>query len=305
VSAQRRAELLLLSVTVIWGSTFVVTKSLIEGNSPLFYSAFRFLAAALLVLAFFPLRMMRIPRSTWLKGGVLGLLLYLGFILQTVGLQYTTASKSAFFTGMLVVLTPMVHYAVQQRLNLARKPLRIGNILGVAFAAVGLFLLTAPSGAAFTVGDALTLCCAFLFALYIVYLDFASMEPDKLQLTFVQFLFSGIVGLAVAGIFEIPRVSATTPNLLSFLYLTVAATVVAMWVQNRYQGDTTPTRAAVIFSMEPVIAAVFASVVRGEELGAAGIAGAGIIVGGVLLSEFSEEIPALRGVVRAGSGHKR
>lgn len=300
LSRQQRAELLLISVTAIWGSTFVVGKVLLEENSPLFYSGTRFLASGLILLAIFRGRLVRIPRSTIVKGSILGIFLFIGFAFQTVGLKYTTASKSAFFTGLLVVLTPIVHAVVQRIFGLPRKILRLGNLIGVACVACGLYLLTSPAGAEFNYGDSLTLVCAFMFAFYIVYLDWASSEPDKLQLTYVQFIFCGLAGILTAVGFETIEVSWSARSVISFSYLAIFATIIAMWVQNRFQGETTPTRAAVIFSLEPVIAAVFGYLVRGENVGTAGVIGGAIMLAGVLLSEFSEGVPVLRMMLARG-----
>ena len=140
----------------------------------------------------------------------------------------------------------------------------------------------------------MTLVCALCFAVYVVYLDYASGEPDKLQLTLVQFIACGVLGFVSAPLFEEIRVGWSATYLYSLLYLTIMATVVAMWVQNRYQGDTTPTRAAVVFSMEPVIAGIFAYFVRGEVIGAVGLLGGGTILVGLAVSEFAEEFPGLR-----------
>lgn len=294
MSSQRRAEFLLLSITVIWGSTFVVTKSLLELNSPLWYTMLRFVLAGAFVFIAFPRRILSTTRVALKTGIVLGLFLYIGFAMQTVGMQYTTASKSAFFTGMLVVLTPIVHFFAQNVLSITRKPLKLGNLLGVACAAAGLYLLTAPSGGSFNIGDGMTLICALTFAFYIVYLDTVAPEVDKMQVTFVMFLECGILGLACSLLFEPIRVDYSRDFLIALLYLTIFATVVAMGVQNRYQGDTTPTRAALIFAMEPVIAGILAYFIRGEIIGTLGVVGGGVIVTGLLLSEFSDEIPGLK-----------
>ena len=300
MSTQRRAEGYLFLATVIWGSTFVLAKFIVTENSPLLYTAARFLLATAILFFIFPRRLSKIPRSTLRRGGILGALLFTGFALQTIGQQYTTASKSAFLTGTLVVLTPIVHTIVQRFSRRAKRVLTIGNIAGVLFAAIGLYCMTSPSGAAFNLGDGLTLIAAFLFALYIIYLDVASVEPDRLQLTFVQFLFSGVAGLLCAPIFETMRAVLSLQVMAAFLYLTVFATIVASWIQNRFQGDTTPTRAAVIFSAEPVIAALFAYALRGEDIGLPGVIGGGLIIFGVLLSEFSDLLPGLnRGLTRS------
>jgi len=298
LNIHRRAEFLLLSITVVWGSTFVITKSLLEENTPFLYTGVRFFLAAGLLFAVFPKRILAMPRSSIRHGIVLGLFLFIGFVLQTIGIQYTTASKSAFFTGMLTVFTPLVQYSLQHFFKTTQKYLRVGNVVGAVCAAAGLYLLTSPSGGRFTIGDALSLGCALMFAFYIVYLDYASPEPDKMPMTFVMFLVCGIGGIAGAGIAEPFVMTLSTRFVVSLLYLTIFATVITMAIQNRYQGDTTPARAAVIFALEPVVAAVFAYFVRGEELGMVGIAGGIAVVGGLLLSEFSEEIPQLRKTLR-------
>jgi drug/metabolite transporter (DMT)-like permease len=294
MTKQYRAELYMAAVTFIWGSTFVISKSLLDYTTPLAYTALRFFLSAAIVLILFYKRVSLIPLSTMLKGTVLGIFLFFGFALQTVGLQYTSASKSAFFTGMLVVLTPIVHFTVQHFLKMEKKPLRTGNIIGVIFAAFGLFLLTSPEGSSFNYGDALTLGCAVLFALYIVYLDFASSEPDKLQLTYIQFLVCGILGLISAILFENSHIVFSWQFISGLLYLTIFATIISMWVQNQFQGDTTPTRAALIFALEPVIAAVFAYYFRNEIIGIVGALGGAIILLGLLVSEFSDNLPFLK-----------
>jgi drug/metabolite transporter (DMT)-like permease len=194
---------------------------------------------------------------------------------------------------MLVPLTPIVHYFAQHFFDVKKRLLRIGNIIGVICAAVGLYLLTSPTGSSFNIGDALNLACAFFFAAFIVYLDTVPEETDKLQMTFIQFLVCGVVGVLFAFAFEDIRVSYTAETITGFLYLVVFATVITMWIQNRFQGDTTPTRAAVIFAMEPVVAAILAYIVRNEIIGIVGVIGGVIIVTGLILSEFSEEIPML------------
>jgi drug/metabolite transporter (DMT)-like permease len=294
LSARARAELLLLSVTIIWGSTFVVTKGMIDEISPLWYTAIRFLLAALILASIFPRRIAGTRLSAIKRGTVLGVLLFVGFALQTIGIQFTTASKSAFFTGLLVVLTPIVHVLAQRFLHLPRKTLRIGNVVGVICAAVGLYLLTSPEGSRFNIGDALTIICAIMFALYIVYLDAVGDEPDKMQMTFAMFIVCGLLGVVSAALWEPFTIPSSGSFIASVLCLTVFATVVAMGVQNRFQPDTTPTRAAVIFAMEPVVAGFFAYLVRGEEIGVVGALGGAVMLIGLLLSETSEAIPGLR-----------
>lgn len=237
-------------------------------------------------------------RSSMKHGVVLGVFLFFGFILQTIGLRFTTASKSAFFTGMLTVFTPIIHYAAQHVLSIERRYLKMGNIIGVVCSAIGLFLLTSPAGGEFNIGDALSLGCALMFSCYIVYLDYASAESETMSMTWVMFFVCGLAGLLCAFLFEDISTKFSPNFVISLLYLTIFATVITMAIQNRFQSDTTPTRAAVIFAMEPVVAGILAYFVRGENLGITGFIGAAIILSGLLLSEFSDELPLLNRTIR-------
>ncbi|HEV8537917.1 MAG TPA: DMT family transporter, partial [Bacteroidota bacterium] len=193
-----------------------------------------------------------------------------------------------------VPLTPIVQFVSRRLFKLPERPLKVGNILGVICAAGGLYMLTSPEGSEFNIGDALNLICALFFAVFIVYLDTIPPEVDRTQLTFIQFLFCGVVGLVVAVPFEDIVISTSVEFIAGLLYLTIFATVITMWAQNRFQGDTTPTRAAVIFALEPVVAAIFGFFVRGEIIGMLGVVGGTIIIAGLLLSEFSDDIPLLK-----------
>lgn len=281
MTRRSRAELYLFLITFIWGSTFVTTKYLLEGVSPFLYIAIRFGLAAVLLAVVFRKQMSGLSVGAAKKGGVLGGLLALGFILQTIGLQYTSASKSAFITGMLVVFTPICQLLIE------RRPPRKGNVIGVILVTVGLYFLTSPEGSEFNIGDALTLVCAFLFALYIVYLDMFGKEYEPAQLTLMQFVVAALLGAGGALAFEDVVFTPSQEFMLAILYLAIFATVIAIYVQTRFQKDTTPTRSAVIFSLEPVFAAGFAFLLLGERLGLLGMLGGGLIVGGLLVSELS------------------
>ncbi len=287
MTSKSRAELALLSTTLIWGNTFVAMKFILIDTTPLMNVATRFAVAALIFLLIFRKSLFPIPRSSVVKGSILGLFLFLGFISQNVGLQYTTASKSAFITGMMVVFVPLLQIIVERR-----SP-KLGNILGVALVAAGLWLLTSPSGSQFNIGDALTIGCAVVFAIYIVYLDVISKEMTAAQLTFLQIASCAIYAWICLLFTEKPTFVMSTTSFVSLAYLTLLATVLTTYVQTRFQKDTTPTRAAIIFSVEPVIASISAYFILSEHLGAMGMVGGGLIVVGVLVSELSDGIPVL------------
>lgn len=279
-----RAELVLFCVTFIWGSTFVVTKELLGAFSPFAYIGTRFALATILFVALFPRSVTALRKRSLFHGSILGLLLFAGFVLQTLGLQYTTASKSAFITGMLVVFTPLWQVALERRFP------QLGTVLGVVLVTVGLYFLTSPDGSGFNRGDAMTLGCAFLFGLYIVLLDIFGKRTDAAQLTVMQFIVAAIGGGAVMVLFEDARADLTLGAIGELVYLAVAASVVALYLQTKYQPDTTPARSAVIFSLEPVIAAVLAYLLVGEQLGLIGAFGGVLILSGLLFSQLSDRL---------------
>ena len=288
MTRKTRAEGVLLALTLIWGSTFVVGKLVLVSVTPLQMIAARFMLATIFLLAFFSRRIFPLTRKQVVRGGILGVFLFLGFVAQTVGLTMTTASKSAFITGMMVVFVPLLQVVIERR-----SP-RIGNLVGVAVVTAGLWVLTSPAGASLGTGDVLTLLCAVLFAVYIVYIDVVAHEMSALQLTFIQMSSNAIFALAAsAAIDTLPARVPGGGTVVAIIYLTIFATVLTTFMQTRYQKETSPTRAAIIFTIEPVFAAVTAAIVLGEQIGVGGAAGGALIIGGVLLSELSDGIPLL------------
>ncbi len=282
MTSRKKAELVLLATTVIWGGTFVVMKLGFADISPFLFVAIRFtLGSIIFGLIFFP-HLRSIRRSTIRKGAFLGALLGIGLVLQTYGLEITTASKSAFITGMMVVFTPVAQVFVGRRVP---KP---ENVIGVVVVTAGLYFLTSPGGSGFNLGDALTLVGAFLFGFYIVYLDIYSKEEELFPLAFLQIVTTAVCGWILVP-FETPQIHFTWNLLRLFFYTALLATVITTYTQTRFQKDTTPTRAGILFTLEPVIAAVLAYFVLGEILGMLGIVGALLIVTGILISEFSDK----------------
>jgi drug/metabolite transporter (DMT)-like permease len=288
VNTRSRAEAALLATTLVWGGTFAIVKIGMRDISPLLLIAIRFLIGGGLMLALVGRRIFPVPGQAVLKGSILAAFLFLGFVTQNIGLTITTASKSAFITGMMVIFVPLLQVVIE------RRPPKPGNVLGVAIVTLGLWFLTSPGGQAFNTGDALTLLCSVLFAVYIVYLDVISKEMTTEQLVVIQMTATGLMALAATVLFETPRFVPSAAAIGSLLYLTFLATVVTTYVQTRYQKDTTPTRAVVIFSIEPVIATVIAYFLLGETLGTLGMLGGALIIAGVLVSEFADHIPFLR-----------
>jgi drug/metabolite transporter (DMT)-like permease len=281
MSRRSTAELILFATTFIWSSTFIVLKWGLDELSPLLFLALRFTLAAALFALLFPASVRGLTAGALRDGAWLALFFALGFALQTVGLQYTTASKSAFITGLMVIFTPLVQY-----LWLRRLPTR-ANLAGIAIVTTGLWLLTDPlAGGRLNIGDVLTFFCAISFAVFIVHIDRVSRRHEPLTLTLAQIIpTAGYCWLAVA-LLETPRFEPTWIGVGAVVYLAVAATIVTGYVMTRYQKETTPTRAVVIYTIEPVWTALMAAALLDERLTVAAMIGGGLILAGVLVSEL-------------------
>lgn len=274
------ADLALLGATVIWGGTFVVEKIALRDISPVLLVVLRFWLATLLTGVLWLPRLRRMTRAVLRDGLILGLTLFLGFLFQTVGLAYTTASRSGFITSLTVVFVPFVV------IGLIRKLPSLWAWLGVALAAVGLWFFTQPKLGGFNQGDFLTLLCAVSFAFQIALIEVYTRRHDLIQLLFLELLVTAVLALPALPLLEKPLLRLTPSLIGAVLFCATLATVGALYIQNAAQSKTAATRAAVIFTAEPIFAAFFAYLVLGERFTLSGYIGAGIILAAVLVSEF-------------------
>ncbi len=291
---QYKAELLLLLITFIWGGTFSIVKKALDDVSPLIFLGVRFGISAVLYIFFFHNSFKHFNSLAFKHALIVAFFLFAGFAFQTVGLKYTTASKSAFITGMLVIFTPIAQSIIE------RKPPKPGNLIGISLVTLGLLLLTSKDdsiesfiyslGKNFTIGDFLTLLCAVMFALYIVYIDIYSRQHPTHILVFVQLTLTSVSSFLIAFIFEEPRINLTIGLFFALIYTSLLATVFATYVQTAYQKFTTPTRAAVIFTMEPVFAGIIAWIFLSEKLSPLAVSGSILMLAGLLISELSDVI---------------
>lgn len=279
---RRKSEAILIIITLIWGGTFVVIKGALDDVSPLFFVGVRFAIALAILTPFIVTRLDGFTKPVIKAGMILGAIMFLGFSTQTLGLQYTTASKSGFITGLAVVFTPLLQMVIEKRMP------RPGNLIGVVLVVIGLYLLTSPAGASFNVGDALTLACAFFFALYIVYIDVFSKQFSIIHLVYLQIATVTALSFIFAAGLEDIRISITGNLLFALAYTAILATVVNTYLQTEFQRYTTPVRAAIIFTLEPVFAAVLAFFILHELLGLQGVIGGAIILSGLIVSELSD-----------------
>jgi drug/metabolite transporter (DMT)-like permease len=287
------ADLALLVLTLFWGTTFTFVHRVLDVASPGVFLSARFALAVALLGAVALWRRDRLGPGFWKHGGLLGLFLFLTFAFQTVGLRHTTPARSGFITGLSVLVVPFV-----ARFWLGR-PVRAASWIGVALAVVGLAALTRPFGedvtAAVRFGDGLTAICALACALQIALMSEWAPRHPVVPFTVLQLAvtLAGVVGLAAV---ETPRLALGGGGASTFwatvVFTGVVMTAGAFLIQNWGQARTTAVRAALIFSLEPVSAALFSHFYGGEPLARLDWLGGGLIVLGVIVGEVGGALEA-------------
>jgi drug/metabolite transporter (DMT)-like permease len=273
-----KAELLLVLVTLIWGSTFVVVKEALADASPLPFLGIRFTLAG--ILLFLVMGRGLGERQALGPGFLLGVFLFAGYLCQTTGLLYTTPSKSAFITGFAVILVPFL-----QALHGFR--LRAATIAGALLGLAGIYFLVLPSGVhAVNRGDVLTLFGAVSFAVHIVLVGSYTRRFSFRHLVPVQILVVGLLAAAALPLNLDFRLHWTAGLISALLLTAVLATGFAFSVQNWAQQFTPPAHTALIFALEPVFAALTSRLVLGERLGGKVFMGSALILAGMVISEI-------------------
>jgi len=254
------ATLLLVVVTMIWGSTFFLIRDVVRVLPPTDFLAVRFTIAALAMVAVFWRPMLALGRRDLAIGVGLGALYAVAQILQTVGLAHTEASRSGFITGTYVVLTP-IFGAILLRDHIPRS-----TWLAVLLATAGLATLSLNGfGGGFGFGEGVTLAAAAVYALHIIGLGLYSSPAAAAGLSAVQMVTIAAVCLVAAapGGIELPTGRA---GWTSVLYMALAAGALAIWAQTWAQSHLSATRAAIVMTLEPVFAAAFAVAFGGESM---------------------------------------
>ncbi len=279
MSHSRLAVAALLAVAAAWGSTFFLTKDLLQRIDVADYLALRFAIAAVVLIAVHPRAVTRLGRLDRGRGVALGVTYGIAQLLQTEGLRHTSASVSGFVTGMYVVFTPLLAAVILRH--------RIGRWawVAVALATVGLGVLSL-NGFRLGPGELLTLASAALYALHIVGLGAWSTPANAFGLSTLQMLvIVAVCALgAVPGGFSLP---GSGGDWLRVLYMALVAGALALIVQTWAQAHLAPTRAAIAMTMEPVFASAFAVALGGEDLTLRMLVGGACVVGAMYLVELA------------------
>ena len=282
-----KADIALVVVTAIWGSTFIVVKNALDVVGPLVFVAVRFWVAGGVLVGLLLLQRktasqpIPIQRRALRAGAFTGVFLTLGYVPQTIALQTTEAAKAAFITGLSVVLVPL--FAA----TLLRKPPTRAATFGVLMATVGLGFLTLNLNQRLTLapGDMWVLMCAVGFAAHITSTARFAPHYDVLPFTATQLLTTAALATIAALLFERHALLPPTSAWPAIVYMALIATAFVFGVQTWGQRHTTPTHTALIFALEPVFAALFAVAFAGEILEAREWRGGALILLGMIVAE--------------------
>lgn len=280
MTKQLKADLSLLLVTVVWGTTFVITKNALSHIETFNFLAIRFIIAFITSSLLFYKNMKNITKQTLTYGAIIGIILFLGYSLQTIGLNYTTASKSGFITGFSVIIVPIVSAII-----LKRAPQK-STIIGVILAIIGLGFMTLNSSLIPNIGDFFTLIAAFFFAFHILSVERYTSDVDSISLAIIQIGVVGIVSLIISLSFESFSIPTRTDTWIGILITSILATSGAYIIQNTMQKFTSATHTALIYTAEPVFSAIFAFILLQEIMSHQAIFGSVLILTGMILGEI-------------------
>ncbi|GAA4030259.1 DMT family transporter [Actimicrobium antarcticum] len=289
-----RGILALLIVTLVWGTTFPAMKDLTQHFSAVWIILIRFAMAGLLLSPF----LLRASLRDCALGALLGATLFLCYMLQLEGLALTSSNRNAFVTGLNVLVVPMLGL-------LAGKAPERRIVIAIALAILGLFALCWDGGA-WSAGDTLALIGAFFFGVYVKLLEVLTRRASSLMvLTTVQIMVVALCSLLWLSVWELPRNPVAWPvmeaamrdNAVNFIYLGVLATAAIISLQTWGQRHSSANEAAVIYAFEPACAAIAAYFWLGETMTWRGLAGAALLIAGMIVSQWMPARP--RGVVTA------
>jgi drug/metabolite transporter (DMT)-like permease len=276
--------------------SFIFTRWGLDDCSPALFLLTRFALALAVSLLLFGRRLAGMPRSTFRKGVLLGLLMGGGYLLQNYSVNFTEVSRAAFIAAMTLPAIPVMSFV------LFRDKIKLNNVVGVALALVGLYLLLDPQFGGFRIGDLIAFLSVPLWALYMIYINRFTEGSEEPYLTVRLLITQFIGGIALVAVFTAVFESGLIlaplhPDLgkglaptgrywAGLLYCALLASIVIVFIQNSCQKYTSPVQAMLCFQFEPITATAGAWLLLDENVGLKAVAGAAVIILGVLASEI-------------------
>ena len=272
--------LVLLFVTLVWGTTFPVIQATTAHLNGAEITALRFLIAGLCMLPF----AVKASRRAWRDGALLGVVALASYATQAIGLEYISANRSAFLTSLNVLMVPFLGLLRGGRLS-------VQVVSAAVLACIGIGLMSWEGGSNF-LGDGLTVAGAFAYAVYVIVLSRFIQHHESRTLVATQIVIMAVIGAAwllithPSGSTLIVLGEHARPVWSSLVYLGMVASAGMLFLQAVGQRHVAPDKAAVIFTMEPVFAALFAWLWLRETLGVRGLVGGALVVAAVILGEW-------------------
>jgi drug/metabolite transporter (DMT)-like permease len=290
-----QANVLMLLAAAIWGFAFVAQRVGMESMGPHLFNSIRFIIGALVLL---PLLFWfthsspketnnetKVPFKYLMLGGLLaGVFLFAGASLQQVGLQYTTAGKAGFITGLYIFFVPLIGLFLGQRTG-------SGTWLGALLALYGLYLLSVREDFTLAYGDALQLLCAIMFAGHVLVIGYLARRMDTIKLSLIQFAVAGMISLFIALLIEPISWDMVVATAAPLLYAGIMSTGVAYTLQIIAQQHAHPSHAAIILGSEGLFAVLGGWLLLAEQLSERGLMGCTMMLVGMLVSQL---MPNLR-----------
>lgn len=273
------SDFALLIVAALWGGGFVVVKDALDLITPMYLMSMRFILASIVLYIFLHKKIGKISRSDLRDGSIVGCLLYLAFAAQTVGLQYTTASKQGFLTATYVVMVPIIHYFIYKKKP--SKTVVISSVLAI----IGIGLVSLNGELTINIGDMLTLLCAVFFAGHIISIEYFAKNMNVFKLSFLQIAIAAILFTLTALATETMPEEVASRSWLLLAYMAVFSTFLCFTIQTIAQKFTSSSHASLILSLESVFAAIFGVLLLKEKMTSMMLIGSIIIFMAILLIE--------------------
>ncbi|SDY75345.1 DMT family transporter [Tindallia californiensis] len=275
------ADLSLLFVAFAWGGGFVAVKDALNSLTPMYLMAFRFTLAAVVVYVSLHRWIGKISIQEFRNSSVVGTILFLAFAAQTVGLQYTTASKQGFLTATYVIMVPFLYWLLYKK----RPPLKV--FIGSFLTLIGIGFIGLDSTLSLNKGDWLTLLCALFFAMHILSIEYYTKTIHVFKVAFIQISVAALWFIGAALIFEPMPASLPSRAWIAIVYMAVVSTFGCFTVQTVAQKHTTSSHASIIMSLESVFAAVLGVWLLQEEMTIAMLFGCALIFVAILMVEVN------------------
>ncbi|WP_422656895.1 DMT family transporter [Paenibacillus sp. EC2-1] len=279
-----KADLLIFFVTICWGSSYLFMKMGLGTLGEFNLVALRFGLAFIVAAALFHRRLRHLNRKTFYYAMLLGLLLFLVFTAITFGLKTTSTSNAGFLVSLTVVFVPLISSFIY------KKKIENKIFISILLALVGIAFLTIKLPFTFAIGDFLCMAAACFYAIHILVVGSAAQKVDTLNLGILQLGFAGVYGLIFSIIFETPVFPSTTDGWVAILALSLVCSALGFIIQVVAQKYTSPTKTGLIFSMEPVFAAMFGYWFADEIMDSNALIGAALVLLSIVVATVNVNI---------------